>query len=89
MVAIILGIGVLGIPQALVKLGWALGLFLLFVSAAGAVYSGLLIARLVAHVTVTTGHRPHSYEDLGQAAFGHAGRLVRRSTCCLSRIAGA
>ena len=81
--AIILGLGVLGLSFALGTMGWALGLLILGLSAAGAVYSGLLIAAIVEHLS-GGGRRPgqpppRKYSDLGFAAWGPRGRVLVRN----------
>lgn len=77
--AIILGLGVLGIPEAFAKVGWVLGFFLLILSASGAVYSGLLIEEICAVVSSSEAGRPLTYGDLGRAAYGSRGEAVTRA----------
>ena len=43
MVSIILGLGVLGIPEAFAQLGWILGFFIMAAVALGAVYVSVII----------------------------------------------
>lgn len=66
----ILGVGILSIPYALASGGW-LSLILLFVIAMAAFYSGLLIQRCM---DVDSDIR--TYPDIGQRAFGQAGRIL-------------
>eukprot|EP00053_Salpingoeca_punica_P014620 m.133166 g.133166 ORF g.133166 m.133166 type:complete len:486 (-) comp16504_c1_seq1:393-1850(-) len=72
-VAVILGLGVLGLPKAVAQLGWVLGMFFLLISGVGAVYSGVTIANVVGELH---GRRRlvQSYSDLGFASFGVRGR---------------
>ena len=77
--SIILGLGVLGIPLAFSRLGWVLGILAVGVGATGAVYSGLLIGRVVATVTtLKQGARPKTYASLAGACFGDLGSTVVR-----------
>ena len=77
--SIILGLGVLGIPLAFSRLGWVLGILAVGVGATGAVYSGLLIGRVVATVTtLKQGAHPKTYASLAGACFGAKGSTVVR-----------
>ena len=76
--AIILGLGVLGLSFAFATMGWLLGLLILGLSSAGALWSGLWIAAIVAHLG-RTGAAPTKYADLGAAAWGTRGRLLVRN----------
>ena len=78
MVSIILGLGVLGIPEAFAQLGWILGFVIMAVVAVGAVYSGVAIADVTTAAAAVTGKRPRSYPALGRAAFGQRGHVVVR-----------
>ena len=63
--SIILGLGVLGLPLAFSRLGWMFGVVVVVVGAGGAVYSGLLIGRVVAAATAKSGgDRPKTYAAL-------------------------
>ncbi|KAM1078335.1 hypothetical protein ACFX19_026021 [Malus domestica] len=64
------GIGILSVPYALASGGW-LSLILLFVTAAAAFYSGLLMQR---SMDVDTSIK--TYPDIGEQAFGKTGRIV-------------
>ena len=77
-IAIILGLGVLGLSYAFASLGWVLGLLVLVLSAAGALYSGVWIARVVRHVTEQGGTPPRKYSDLGEAC--------RRTRCFMISV---
>jgi amino acid permease len=70
--ASLIGIGVLGLPQAFSVLGWGPSMACLLFFALGAMYSGTLLTRLVVRVRP----RPQVYADLGEAAFGLIGRRV-------------
>lgn len=77
--SIILGLGVLGLPLAFSRLGWVLGVAAVALGAAGAVYSGLLIGRVVESVTrLQRGERPKTYASLARACFGMKGSRVVR-----------
>lgn len=79
MTASLIGIGVMGLPRAMSRLGWSFGLFLLIFIGGGCCYSGLVISRIVLHITKTDG-RPRKYGDIGMAAYGTRGeRFVRWS----------
>ncbi|KAJ9086678.1 hypothetical protein DSO57_1001469 [Entomophthora muscae] len=70
-VCIIAGTGTLNLPEAIGKSGWV-GIVLILVSAVFALYSGnLLIECLYA-----TEDRMETFPDVGEAAFGRAGRIV-------------
>lgn len=71
--SIILGLGVLGLPLAFSRLGWVLGIAVLCLGALGAVYSGLLIGRVVAAATAKAGQRPTTYSGLAGVAYGPRG----------------
>ncbi|KAJ4832961.1 Amino acid transporter avt1i [Turnera subulata] len=64
------GVGILSIPYALATGGW-LSLILLFLTAAAAFYSGLLIKKCMdVDSNITT------YPDIGERAFGNKGRIL-------------
>ena len=79
-IAIILGLGVLGLSYAFASLGWILGLLMLLLSAAGALYSGVWIAAVVRRLTQLAAARgsdpPRKYSDLGLACYGNSGRVL-------------
>ncbi|CAN6588648.1 unnamed protein product [Malus baccata var. baccata] len=64
------GVGILSVPYALASGGW-LSLILLFLIAASAFYSGLLIQRCM---DVDSDIR--TYPDIGERAFGKKGRIL-------------
>ncbi|CAL9012926.1 unnamed protein product [Prunus brigantina] len=64
------GVGILSVPYALSSGGW-LSLILLFVIAAAAFYSGLLIQRCMDEDSTI-----RTYPDIGEHAFGKKGRIV-------------
>ncbi|KAH0983552.1 hypothetical protein GBA52_010729 [Prunus armeniaca] len=64
------GVGILSVPYALSSGGW-LSLILLFVIAAAAFYSALLIQRCMDEDSTI-----RTYPDIGEHAFGKKGRIV-------------
>lgn len=64
------GVGVLSIPYALSEGGW-LSLAWLIVIAAACCYTGLLLQRCM-----DAGPYAQSYPDIGESAFGFAGRIT-------------
>eukprot|EP00050_Salpingoeca_kvevrii_P000857 m.157537 g.157537 ORF g.157537 m.157537 type:complete len:441 (+) comp10231_c3_seq1:351-1673(+) len=78
MTAIVLGIGVLGIPWALSTMGFFLGMGFLFFSALGAVFSGIWISRVV-NTVAQRGLPSETYSDLGFAAYGNLGRSLTQN----------
>lgn len=62
-----LGVGVLGLPYAVARLGWLPGLMVVVVVAAGAAYSGVCLSRL----DLATGAQV--FAQIGQAAGGKRG----------------
>lgn len=64
------GVGILSVPYALASGGW-LSLALLFLIAAAAFYSGLLIKRCM-----DMDSNIRTYPDIGQRAFGKKGRIL-------------
>eukprot|EP00051_Salpingoeca_urceolata_P028721 m.487943 g.487943 ORF g.487943 m.487943 type:complete len:472 (-) comp25381_c0_seq1:122-1537(-) len=74
-VAIILGLGVLGLPWAFSTMGWILAFVILSLSTVGATYSGITITKLV-HAIGQNQAAPKAYSELGQVCFGNKGRLV-------------
>eukprot|EP00040_Diaphanoeca_grandis_P013445 m.67974 g.67974 ORF g.67974 m.67974 type:complete len:460 (-) comp23894_c0_seq1:35-1414(-) len=77
-VSIILGLGVLGIPLALDKLGLVFGLVVLMLSALGAIYSGFTISFLVQGATAKFNERPTKFVDLASLLLGKKGRIAVR-----------
>ena len=81
--AIILGLGVLGLSFAFATMGWVVGVLLISLAAVGAIYSGIFISDLVQHLT-RQAHAdgvtpiPRRYSDLGFAAFGSKGATAVR-----------
>lgn len=75
--AIILGLGALGLSFAFASMGWVLAIIMLATSAGGALYSGIWITKIVLHITGLPGAAaPRKYSELGEAAFGSLGRIV-------------
>jgi hypothetical protein len=68
-------------PRA-TQVGWVLGVAMLLVSAAGSIYSGVLIDAVAAHVGADPAHGgpPRKYADLGRAAFGARGETIVKAT---------
>lgn len=68
--------------HTLIQVGWIVGVSLLVVSAAGSVYSGILIDSVAAKVGSDPIHGgpPRKYADLGRAAFGSRGETVVKAT---------
>lgn len=66
----------------MIQVGWIVGVSLLVVSAAGSVYSGILIDSVAARVGSDPIHGgpPRKYADLGRAAFGTRGETVVKAT---------
>ncbi|CAL8137291.1 unnamed protein product [Prunus armeniaca] len=65
-----IGVGILSVPYALSSGGW-LSLIPIFVIAAAAFYSGLLIQRCMDEDSTI-----RTYPDIGEHAFGKKGRIV-------------
>lgn len=64
------GVGILSTPYAIKQGGW-LGLVILFVFAALSYYTGVLLA-----YCLDSEPGLETYPDIGQAAFGTAGRIA-------------
>ena len=75
MVATVIGLGILGLSWSLAQLGWVLGLFFLWLSALGAIYSGIWISEIV---LFSREHKyaVNVYSDLGSVAYGPTGKRV-------------
>ncbi|KAL9247723.1 hypothetical protein vseg_021125 [Gypsophila vaccaria] len=71
------GVGILSVPYALASGGW-LSLVLIFTVALAAFYAGLLIKRCMEADTTIK-----SYPDIGQRAFGKAGRRIVSVFMCI------
>ena len=71
--ASLLGVGVLALPEAFAKLGWAVGFALLFASAGASVHSGFLLSRARQRLAP----RAQTYGDLADAVFGPRGESGR------------
>eukprot|EP01135_Chromosphaera_perkinsii_P005618 Nk52_evm32s355 gene=Nk52_evmTU32s355 len=73
----ILGAGIVGLPQALARESWYLGLVLLVVCGLFSGYAAVLLSRC-ADVIIRTGKSKESisYAELGENAFGKWGRYV-------------
>ncbi|GAA5813751.1 hypothetical protein MFLAVUS_007238 [Mucor flavus] len=69
---VVAGTGTLGLPHALALGGW-LGLFIMMLSYAMAMYSGIILIRCLYY---KPGERLHDYKAVGTAAFGWAGYTV-------------
>ncbi|CAO3703529.1 unnamed protein product [Rhizopus stolonifer] len=71
-VCVVAGSGTLGLPQALQQGGW-IGLFVIFLSWAMSVYTGIILVRCL----YTNGRtRLNTYKDVATAAFGTLGGWV-------------
>ena len=72
----VLGTGIMGLPKAMVSLGWGLGLFSVVLFACTAVYSGVLLTRVKQMYPTATG-----YADLAHRLGGlHFGVFTN---CCI------
>lgn len=71
-VCVVAGTGTLGLPHALALGGW-LGILILCLAYAMAVYSGIVLIRCLYY---KPGHRLHDYKQIGTAAFGWPGYIV-------------
>ncbi|XP_062093003.1 amino acid transporter AVT1C-like [Humulus lupulus] len=84
---VLCGVGILSTPYAVQQGGW-LGLVILFVFSALSYYTGVLLARCL-----DSEPGLETYPDIGQAAFGTAGRIaisiilyVELYACCIEYI---
>ncbi|KAG2206112.1 hypothetical protein INT47_003761 [Mucor saturninus] len=71
-VCVVAGTGTLGLPKAFAEGGW-LGILILCLAYAMAVYSGIVLIRCLYY---KPGHRLHDYKQIGTAAFGWPGYIV-------------
>ncbi|KAG1461368.1 hypothetical protein G6F56_005747 [Rhizopus delemar] len=71
-VCVVAGTGTLGLPKAFAEGGW-LGILILILAYAMAVYSGIVLIRCLYY---QPGKRLHDYKAIGTAAFGWAGYIV-------------
>ncbi|KAI9357411.1 transmembrane amino acid transporter protein-domain-containing protein [Pilaira anomala] len=71
-VCVVAGTGTLGLPKAFADGGW-LGILILILAYAMAVYSGVILIRCLYY---KPGQRLHDYKAIGTAAFGWPGYLV-------------
>ncbi|CAO3702804.1 unnamed protein product [Rhizopus stolonifer] len=71
-VCVVAGTGTLGLPKAFAEGGW-LGILILILAYAMAVYSGIVLIRCLYY---QPGKRLHDYKAIGTAAFGWAGYMV-------------
>ncbi|KAF7731511.1 hypothetical protein EC973_009275 [Apophysomyces ossiformis] len=71
-VCVVAGTGTLGLPYAFYKGGW-LGIFILVLASAMAVYSGIILIRCLYY---KPGQRLHDYKEIGTAAFGWPGYII-------------
>lgn len=71
-VCVVAGTGTLGLPKAFAEGGW-LGIMILLLSYAMAVYSGVVLIRCLYY---KQGQRLHDIKAVGTAAFGTCGYLI-------------
>ncbi|KAG1468839.1 hypothetical protein G6F56_003606 [Rhizopus delemar] len=71
-VCVVAGTGTLGLPKAFAEGGW-LGILILILAYAMAVYSGIVLIRCLYY---KPGQRLHDFKAIGTAAFGYAGYVV-------------
>ncbi|KAI7869530.1 transmembrane amino acid transporter protein-domain-containing protein [Spinellus fusiger] len=71
-VCVVAGTGTLGLPKAFALGGW-LGILILALAYAMAVYSGVILIRCL---YAKPGQRLHDYKSIGTAAFGWPGYIV-------------
>ncbi|KAI8888242.1 hypothetical protein K501DRAFT_241003 [Backusella circina FSU 941] len=71
-VCVVAGTGTLGLPKAFAEGGW-LGILILILAYAMAVYSGIVLIRCLYY---KPGHRLHDFKAMGVAAFGWPGYVV-------------
>ncbi|KAI3939648.1 hypothetical protein MKW92_025010 [Papaver armeniacum] len=74
------GVGILSVPYALASGGWLKGV-LLFVIAAAAFYTGLLMRRCI-----DASSKIRTYPDIGEYAFGKKGRMMVSSFMYLELV---
>ena len=72
-VCVVAGTGTLGLPHAFAEGGW-LGILILILSWAMAVYSGII---LIECLYCKPGERLHDYKQIGRAAFGKFGNIAK------------
>jgi amino acid permease len=88
-VNILMGIGMLSLPLAFSITGWVVGVGLLVLSALVTMYTAFLLARCLDYSPPTGWslearsslhvQRAHTFGDIGELAFGRAGRTVINS----------
>ncbi|KAI9253569.1 transmembrane amino acid transporter protein-domain-containing protein [Sporodiniella umbellata] len=71
-VCVVAGTGTLGLPKAFAQGGW-LGILILILAYAMAVYSGIVLIRCLYY---KPGQRLHDFKAIGTAAFGKVGYIV-------------
>ncbi|KAG1139119.1 hypothetical protein G6F37_004320 [Rhizopus arrhizus] len=71
-VCVVAGTGTLGLPKAFAEGGW-LGILILILASAMAIYSGIVLIRCLYH---QPGKRLHDYKAIGTAAFGWPGYII-------------
>lgn len=71
-VCVVAGTGTLGLPKAFAEGGW-LGILILILAYAMAVYSGIVLIRCLYY---KPGQRLHDFKAMGVAAFGWPGYVV-------------
>lgn len=77
--AIIVGVAVLGMPEAVAQLGWLLGFIMILLFAGLEVFSGFALTHVFTAASITLKRRPKTFGELGLAAYGEAGaRVVQR-----------
>jgi hypothetical protein len=63
-------------PQAVSRLGWVLGFIVILLFAGLEVFSGIALTVVFKAASITLNRRPHSFGDLGLAAYGHRGQQI-------------
>eukprot|EP00656_Telonema_subtile_P007911 TRINITY_DN13713_c0_g1_i4.p1 TRINITY_DN13713_c0_g1~~TRINITY_DN13713_c0_g1_i4.p1 ORF type:complete len:464 (+),score=95.14 TRINITY_DN13713_c0_g1_i4:125-1516(+) len=88
--ASIVGVGVLGLPNNFAKVGWVLSILFLFLGAYCATYSGVLIYEVCEQIYKDTGKRVTSFPDMGAHVWGEENRrffdIISYTSICLGLI---
>ena len=77
-VAIIIGVAVLGMPGAVSALGWVLGIIVIASFSGLNLFAGIALTNVFVAATAVLGRRPCCYSDLGLAASGAKGEKAVR-----------
>eukprot|EP00041_Stephanoeca_diplocostata_P024256 m.608725 g.608725 ORF g.608725 m.608725 type:complete len:245 (+) comp22488_c0_seq17:399-1133(+) len=77
-VAIIIGVAVLLMAQAVSNLGWILGIFMILVFMFLSAYAGVTLCHVFVEITKRSGGRPMTYGELGDFCYGVTGAKVVR-----------